>query len=143
MRNILLSATLLATTAAMPVLADESRDIAEQANSAWSAALNSRDVEGVVSTYANDAVVMPPTDETLAGTDRIRTYMEGVAGKAVKHNGVDLYDVRRDGDTVYAAGVWSATVLEDGQPKLVGGNIVNVLQRQPDGSWKTRLQTWN
>ncbi len=143
MRNYLISATLVAATAAMPALADESRDIAEQASTAWSTALNNRDLEGVVSTYSNDAVVMPPTDETLAGADRIRSYMQGVAQKAVKHNGVDLYDVRRDGDTLYAAGVWSATVMEDGQPKLVGGNIVNVLERQPDGSWKTRLQTWN
>lgn len=86
---------------------------------------------------------MPPTDETLAGHTAIGEFLEEFTQSGLEHNGVDLVEVRREGDTIYAAGVWSAHRATGEGRELVGGNIVTILERQADGNWKTRLQTWN
>ncbi|MCC7411716.1 MAG: nuclear transport factor 2 family protein [Gammaproteobacteria bacterium] len=155
MKNTLLSAALFAATAGLlsggaqagevPAAdgMEDIRAVVEANQAAWREALNASDVEGLVDTYSADAVLMPPTDETLADAASIRRYLRTLAASGLKHNGVDLYEIRREGDTVYAAGVWSATRPAAGGAELIGGNIVTVFERQSDGRWKTRLQTWN
>ncbi len=143
--NKRLTAGLLAALIVTPLAAgaEDIRDVVEANHAAWQAALNQRNVDGLLQTYSADAVLMPPTDDTLAGHGAIGAYLAQLAASGVEHNGIDIYDLQRAGDTVYAAGVWSATVPGSDGPQLIGGNMVSVLERQADGSWKTRLQTWN
>lgn len=154
MKPLILTAALFAATgsSAADVATPETlrvapvediRAIVEANHARWRAALNAGDVDAALSTYSPDAVLMPPTDETLAGHEAIGAFLDAFAETGLQHNGVDLLEVRRAGDTVYAAGVWSARRATGAGRELIGGNIVTILERQADGSWKTRLQTWN
>jgi ketosteroid isomerase-like protein len=136
---------LIATCALCAPLAraENARDIAARAFAQWQTQFNARDFAALSAGYCEDAVVLPPTDTSVAGRSAIRAMLEASRAEVLEHNGADLLAVHATGDTVYASGVWSATALVDGRAQLVGGNVVHVLEQQDDGTWKTRLQIWN
>ena len=108
-------------------------------------ALDAGDLDALMQFYGEDAVVLPPTDETLTHPAAIRAFWRRRAD-SLRHFDVDWVRCEQTGDTIYSAGVWSATRNggDSGESgEYTGGNVVTVFTRQPDGTWKTTLQTWN
>jgi ketosteroid isomerase-like protein len=53
-------------------------------------------------------------------------------------------DVRVSGDLAYVRGTWEAThVPKTGESFKEKSKWVSILQRHPDGTWKTICETWN
>ncbi len=112
-------------------------------NSNWDAAINKGNTAELAKLYAKDAVVMPPSSEILASPEAIRNYWDGLRKVGVNEYTVRTVETRIEGDTAYQTALWEATRTADGQAIQFEGNISNVLERQKDGSWKIRLQSWN
>ena len=80
----------------------------------------------------------------IRGTAAIADFWAGLISAGVKDHGIELLDAQDSGDIAYSNGKWWATGSgEDGTTVRFEGTIVTVLRRQPDGSWKTCLHTWN
>ncbi len=135
----------MAATLSLPLQATEAPAPAIQANNlSWSYALNSGNVAALSQLYSDGAIVLPPTDETLNTREQIRAFWDQVLSQGFSDFSIDNIDTRVAGDTAYQAGVWSASRTDaNGRLERIGGNILNVLERQEDGSWRARMQSWN
>ena len=113
-------------------------------NDSWSRALSQGDSADLGRFYTPDAVVLPPSSEILANRDAIKGYWDGLHKIGV--NDYSVYDVnlKIEGNLAYQTALWEAKrVTPEGNTIEFDGNLSNVFERQPDGSWKIRLQSWN
>jgi ketosteroid isomerase-like protein len=97
----------------------------------------------IASLYTADAVLVSPGAEIIARPAAIGEYW--VAKRKAGATGFRLVSVseRQEGDLLYQSAAWTTTFSGDGRTSVFDGQMTNVLQRQPDGSWKIRLQSWN
>ena len=113
-------------------------------NSSWSHALGQGSNADLVKFYTVDAVVLPPSSEILATHDAIKGYWEGLHEIGVNKYTVYDVDLKIEGNIAYQTALWEARrVTPDGNTIEFDGNLSNVFERQPDGSWKIKLQSWN
>jgi ketosteroid isomerase-like protein len=108
-------------------------------DSAFVAAVNAADVDGVVKQYAADAALLPPNLPTQRGQQAVKAFWGGF---------LDVYTVRFEigsdtiegrGDLAYNVGHYRFTAVPKakGAPGVADeGKFVEVLKKQPDGSWK-------
>lgn len=109
----------------------------------WTGAVNSGDTGAIASLYTDDAVLVSPGTELISAPKAIGDFW------AAKHN-AGARDFRllsvnesRNGDTLYQSAVWTTKVTSNGKESVLEGQMTNVLARQPDGTWKIQLQSWN
>jgi uncharacterized protein (TIGR02246 family) len=90
-----------------------------------------------------DAVQMPPNHSAIEGRTAIKAWAEtfptitDVAFTPIETNG-------RDG-LAYIRGTYSITIMAEGMPEPVtdSGSYVQILRKQPDGSWRVAIGIWN
>lgn len=112
----------------------------------WAATLTAMSVDGFVSYFTDDAIVMPPHLSILVGIDAVRAWAtESMAlpGFSVVWT-VNNADVSASGDMGYTLGtfVFSAT-MPDGSTITDPGKYTTVWKKQTDGSWKVAVDTFN
>ena len=109
------------------------------------AAVELADVERWLSAFASQAIVMPPTSPPVRGLDAIRALYEpafsGYSAIAVDYQ---LEDVQWEGNlaTIHYSGR-STLTRETGDSYETKTHYVDILQRQPDGSWLISLHAWS
>lgn len=118
----------------------EARTVAEAMNASWNYAFNHGDVKALTALYTPDALLLPPTDKTLYSRPEIREYIASLIEKGYGDYTITPVKVEVAGNTVYQVAVWSA---RNPQGERVGGNLLTVLKRQPDGNWRQAVETWN
>jgi uncharacterized protein (TIGR02246 family) len=124
--------------------ADAWRRIAEDANKRWNEAFNRGDAAGVAACYAADATVLPPAHAGISGVDAIRQFWQGLVQGGFAEHAIEIATVTGGGDLICQVGRWRASGPgTGGQRQAFGGNVVHVLARQADGSWKSRHHIWN
>ncbi|HBY58489.1 MAG TPA: DUF4440 domain-containing protein [Solibacterales bacterium] len=102
----------------------------------FAAAANAADVETLVGLYTEDAVFVIPGGVTVQGTEAIRAVLGQLlgGGRKMAFEHVYIFD---NGDTALVRGVWTLTAPgPDGADTVTTGSSVEVLKKQPDGSWK-------
>jgi uncharacterized protein (TIGR02246 family) len=108
-------------------------------DSAFATAAAAGDAAGVAATYLADAHLMPPNAPSIQGRDGIQKFWGGL---------LDAYHVRIDvvadevegrGDLAYARGHFTLDATpkaKDAPPLHDQGKFLEVLRRQPDGTWR-------
>jgi len=120
-----------------PMSTDPSAIVA--ATEAWEAALNAKDIDGIVALYTSDARVLPPGAEMASGSDVVRTVFGGIIDAGI---GGELTSIesRVSGDMAYDVG--TLTLRVDGE--VVGtGKFIVTLHRGDDGEWLITNDIWN
>ena len=98
----------------------------------------------LASLYVDNAVMMPPSSEILSDRGAIKNYWDNLREVGIDVYAISTVDLRIDGDTAYQTVLWDATRnAADGNVIQFNGNMSNVLERQKDGTWKIKLQSWN
>ena len=121
----------------------ESTDV-DKLNSLWSNSFDEGNTKGLMTLYTDNAVVFPPSSEILEGKGEIATYLDGLRKVGFTEYSISSIDMDSKGDTVYTTALWEATRVDsNGAVIKLDGNITNVLEKQKDGSWKIKLQSWN
>ena len=141
------TATMGVESAAIPAgLSAQDEAAVRAVDVEWARAATAGDGVALTATYASDATLLPPNEPL-------------VNGEAVKKYNVDMTDgfsgpieltttvVEGRGDLAYSVGVYRATLT----PKKAGakplpveeGKYLEVLKKQPDGSWKIVYDMWN
>mgnify|MGYP001579878291 CR=1 FL=1 len=134
--RIIFAALLSASAATAPAETASSTD-------AWSGAVNSGNTALIAKLYTDDAVMISPGTELVSAPGAISNYW--AAKRAAGASDFQLLSVSesRQGNTLFQSAVWTTKVHANGKEKVFEGQMTNVLARQPDGSWKIRLQSWN
>lgn len=110
------------------------------ADSLFAAGTNAGDADRVAGTYAEDALLMPPNAPPIKGRGAIREFWNGLLQPytVVITLGTDRIEGR--GDLAYVVGHYRlvTTPKAKGTPAQPAedGKFVEVLKRQPDGSWR-------
>ncbi len=120
----------------------DSRDVdaeaIREADLAWVAAQASDGLDGTMSFYVEDAILVPPNAPMAIGTSAIREASAAIdtPGMSVAWKPMKI-EVARSGDIGYAIGTFEGTgVGPDGSLVPVKGNYIEIWKRQADGSWK-------
>lgn len=139
--QILLGMAWLTILAAPATMAEVQMDPPGLNTSAWLATVNQRDTAALRAWYTEDAVIVSTGSEINVRPEGImRLWSE--TGNASDFE-LAAIDVRHDGTFAYQTAVWVARLTINGVSKDVDGTVTTVYQRQADGNWKIRLQTWN
>jgi ketosteroid isomerase-like protein len=105
----------------------------------WDAALNAKDIDGVVALYTDDARMMAPNMEMGTGSDGVRAAFSGMieAGLSVKLTSIDAIVA---GDIGYNVGTY---VLTAGDEQADVGKFVETWARGDDGVWRISNDIYN
>jgi ketosteroid isomerase-like protein len=100
-------------------------------------------VEGWVSHFAPDGIVMPAGGTIVAGQDAIRAFASKsmTAESSIRWEPIDGFV---SGDLGYTYGVFKEVRLgDDEKPMTTWGKYLSVWRRQPDRSWKVEVRVGN
>jgi uncharacterized protein (TIGR02246 family) len=100
-------------------------------------ALKSRDLDAAVALYEPNATLVIGPGEVASGKAAIREALKGFLAFDEVHFTREITAIQSgDGNLAMLRGAWSATSTgPDGKPVTVTGNNVEVVRRQPDGTW--------
>ena len=145
---------LLVITGALagsPALADTPDLQAERAtlfrlDKAWAQAAAAKDVEKVLSFWADDARVFPPGQPAVIGKEALRQYVSGafaVPGFAIQWE-TSEFVVSASADIAYGMGTNTVTVSgPEGRSLTEHARAVTVWRKDPGGTWKCVIDIWN
>ena len=112
----------------------------------WLNAEQAKDVDAVLSVFADDASSFPPNASIVTGKEAIRARLSeeySGPGFAVSWQTTKV-EVSRSGDLAYSHGTLELTVNDpEGNPVTDKGKWVTVWEKQPDGTWKVVADIWN
>jgi uncharacterized protein (TIGR02246 family) len=111
----------------------------------WCAAEKAGDLDAKMRLFTPDPVLMPPAQRPIIGQQAVRAWHE-TAWKQNKYECTGTVDeVQASGESAFVRGTFSGvlTPTRGGAPKRESGKFLNVVQRQPDGSWKIARAIWN
>jgi len=112
----------------------------EDFDAAYNEAFNQGDVAACAAFFTEDVVLLAPGEPMSRGRkafeDTYRTRME-ISGGGTHSNELVEYGV--DGDLAYQIGTFA---INDTNP-AEQGKFVNILKRQPDGTWKVAVSIFN
>jgi uncharacterized protein (TIGR02246 family) len=107
---------------------------------AWPGYWTAKDLDKIVSLYADDASVMIPDMPLLKGKDAIRSgFGTFVADKnLVFRSSTTSVNIAKGGDLAYSQGTYDITMTNPKTKKAEEekGKYVTVYKKQADGSWK-------
>ena len=98
-------------------------------------AVNRGDAAAVAALYES-AGVLTLDGGTYTGPDEIRPVLEGMVAAGVRIE-MNVTRVLRAGDVAMVYNDWRMTLTgPDGKPQQSSGKAIEVVRRQPDGTWK-------
>ncbi len=109
------------------------------ADSAFVAAANEGNVDGLVAVYADDAVLLPPNLPPQKGKAAIRAFWAGFLNVYTVRFEIGSDTIEGRGDLAYNVGHYRFTAVPKakGAPGVADeGKFVELLKKQSDGSWK-------
>ncbi len=117
----------------------EARQAIEAITAEFVDAYNRGDAAATATGYIEDCAVLAPNQPTVRGRQAVEALFKGqieeIGGKVTE----TIVEVAEAGDLAYH---WSTYSLEGGKESDTG-KVVEVFNRQADGSWKIRLSIYN
>ena len=113
----------------------------------WAAlASEGRDIEGILSFWTDDAVVMPPALRVVLGKAALRAYVLGsfqIPGFSISWSTSDAV-VSADATFAYLLSQNAVTMNgPDGSPTKLEGRAVTIWRKDADGEWRCAVDIWN
>lgn len=97
------------------------------------------DTEGWLRNFSDDVVYMPTNQATLRGKEAIRQWAHGLNQYDLKED-ISIEKITVSGDLAFSLFTYSfqATPKSEGKAIRTNGRIIQILERQGDGSWKIK-----
>ena len=142
---------LLGMQTACQVLQQQPTDVKNEENAGrqadmdWSKAAASKDVDKVVSYYAEDGAIYAPNTPLAAGRPAIKVAWTGMVNlPGFMVNWVpSRVEVARSGDLAWSTGTYTMTTSVPGTANTDHGKYVAVWKKQSDGNWKVQADIFN
>lgn len=110
-----------------------------QVNQDLTTAFNAKDVDKVLSLYAENSTFMPPNAPLLRGKEPLKAYYSGMFGKGASIE-MEPEEVAGHGPIAYETGTYTLQYPEDGRRDR--GKYVRLL-RNVSGSWRVEKTIWS
>jgi uncharacterized protein (TIGR02246 family) len=109
----------------------------EEAGKVFQDTFNAGDIDGLVSLFEPEAVLVPAPGKVVAGSDALRETFAGVLATGARFEIVKLFSIHRVGDIALATTEWKmASNDADGDLVTVRARPVIAFRQQTDGSWR-------
>ncbi len=111
----------------------------------WSKTAAAHDINGTVSYYSDDAVLLPPNEPIANTKESIRAVWSKLAAPDASISWeASKVEVSKSGDLAYSTGSYTFA-MQDPQGKAIldKGKFMEVWKKQADGRWKTIADTYN
>ncbi len=120
---------------------DEIKNLRKQ----YMVAQDAGDVDGCVSFWSDDGVLMPPNEPSVTGKEALRAWYQDAFNQFGFQFSIEYQQVEEAGDWAFARGRYSGSIIPKtgGDPIQDTGKLLEVLRRQPDGSWKWACHMWS
>jgi uncharacterized protein (TIGR02246 family) len=113
-------------------------------DSEWSHAAEARNVDALVSYYADDAVIYPPESPKVQGREAIRKVWAGFLAQPTDKIAWKAVTAGVDGNTGWTAGSYAdASTGPDGKIVPSTGKYLCIWHKGTDGKWKVVHDMWN
>ena len=132
---VLLTGLLAPAVAGAQTVADQ----VKAAYAAWDDAFNKGDAKAVAAFYAADAKFLPADHAVHTGPADVEKFFAGLFSNGVKGHKLEPITIGGTEAQPFAAAKWSAKAGD----KDIGGVATHIFERQPDGSLKLKLHTFN
>lgn len=141
------TATMGGESAAVPTgLSAEDEAAVRAVDAEWARAASAGDANALTALYASDATLLPPNEPVTKG-EAMKKYNADMINGFSGPTELTTTAVEGRGDLAYAVGKYRATLT----PKKAGakplpteeGKYLEVLKKQPDGSWKIIYDMWS
>jgi len=105
----------------------------------WEAGVNAADIDRSLSSIADDVVLIPPNEPAIIGRDAFRSYFQQIFDAFTVQEKYVVEDVKVSGNLAFAHFTYSGiyTLKGNGESFKTEGNGIEIIERQPDGVWKT------
>lgn len=101
------------------------------------AAWNANDAAAVTATFADDGIMMEPNMPAVEGKQAILAWYEALLKENVAKCTLAPLETQVAGDWGYQRGNYTGTFTErSGRVVELAGKYLDIVKRQPDGSWK-------
>jgi ketosteroid isomerase-like protein len=116
--------------------ADSAPRTPEECNRLFGEYASAGDIDRLVSLYEPEGCLTGPDGSVAVGHVGIRDALQSFAGGQVKLH-MNVVKSVRAGDVALLTNDWHATgAAPDGSALEISGRAIEVLRRQPDGSWR-------
>ena len=119
----------------------------QEMNNTMIKAMLEDDMETALSFYADDAISLPSYEPMLKGKAAIKEHSmkSHEAGFKINDMALNTMDVWSGGDLAFEIGTYTINMTMPGMPNAMDdkGKYLTVWQKQTDGSWKMKAETWN
>ena len=121
------------------------KDAITAVSSARAKAFNEGNAELIAMYFTEDAVLMAPGQPASTGKEAVRAYYQTIFDNYKTELESYYEEVEVSGDLAYGRGeaVVRLTPTKGGASTVAKSKYLNILRRQPDGSWKTTHDIWN
>ena len=138
---------LLVTFACAPkVDLEAERAALEQTQIEYSKAGAAKEIERLLTFYADDASVIPPNSPRLTGKEAISKFVSEMAttpGFAMSEQTIEAA-VSSAGNLGYTLDLYELTINDpEGKPVTDRGQDLHIWKKQSDGTWKIVVDIWN
>lgn len=141
--RILLAAAAFAFSTVM-ALAGPVDDQVKAAYAAWNDAFNKADAKAVSAAYEADSVFLPADHNVYDGPAGVEKFFTGLFSAGLTGHTLELVKAYDEGDTVVAAAKWTVQGKDEkGNPATFSGMATHVFKKQPDGSLKLLVHSFN
>ena len=134
----LLPLFLLATACTQNVPSADPSEI-QARSEAWETALNAKDIDALVSTYAENVRVMAPNEKSSTGREAARAAFGAMIDAGLSGT-LTSVDAAASGDIGYNVGVYE---LMAGGEVVDTGKYMETWRRADDGEWYMTNDIWN
>jgi ketosteroid isomerase-like protein len=138
-RLITLLSLALAVTACSQNAPSTDTSALEARSDAWESALNSKDVDALVSLYTDDARLLPPDGAMTSGQDGVRAAFGGMIDAGIGGETTRV-ETTVNGNIGYIVGTFT---LVAGDELLGTGKYIETWQRGDDGLWMISNDIYN
>jgi uncharacterized protein (TIGR02246 family) len=130
-----------------PLIQDVEADMkaVESVSKARAAAFNNSNAAGIAEHFSADAVLMAPDKPAMKGPEAVKAYYQSIFDVYTPQLNSYYEEVEVAGDMAYGRGFAEVklTPIGGGDTLVSTAKYINILKRQPDGSWKTTHDIWN
>ncbi len=124
-------------------MTDAAQDVKNVAQ-AWVDAFKQKDAKACTATYTEDGWILSPYGLEAHGHEAIEQTHKAWIDADEKNKQLAVLEAVVDGDLAYTLVAYSGDYQqEDGTWHTETGKCVNVLKRQPDGTWKMHISSLN
>lgn len=117
----------------------------EAMSAARAAAFNNEDADSIAAHFTDDAILMAPGEPAATGPAAVAAYYQSIFDAYDPTLESRYVEVEVSGDLAYGRGIARVTLVPEdgGAATTTVSKYLNIVARQPDGSWKTTHDIWN